>query len=66
MLGQDVKVIFLIIDYIYFFHKFYYKSNKGPVVHNSLSLGYLRRTDTGCLSDGDKLKQFSTVVVGLF
>ena len=35
-------------------------------MQNSLSLGYLPRTDTGCLSDGDKLKQFSTVVVGLF
>ena len=49
MLGEDLNVIFLIIDYIYFFHKSYYKSNKGPVVHNSLSLGYLPRTDRGCL-----------------
>ena len=49
VLGEDLNVIFLIIDYIYFFHKSYYKSNKGPVVHNSLSLGYLPRTDRGCL-----------------
>ena len=41
-----------IIDYIYFFHKSYYKRNKG--MHNSLSLGYLPRTDRGCLSDGHK------------
>ena len=47
-----------------FFPQKLLQSNKG--MHNSLSLVYLRRTDTGCLSDGDKLKQFSTVVVRLF
>ena len=52
MLGEDLNVIFVYHRLYIFFPQKLLQRNKG--MHNSLSPGYLPRTDRGCLSDGHK------------